>query len=51
MAKKKDIEDAFRIIHVNPAEYHLLGFSWDNVFYLDICLPMGLVVLVEFLKE
>lgn len=42
MAKKKtDLKDAFQIIHVNPAEYHLLGFSWDIVFYLDICLPMG----------
>lgn len=39
--KKTDLKDAFQIIHVNPAEYHLLGFSWDIVVYLDICLPMG----------
>lgn len=38
---KTDIEDAFRIIPVNPADYHLLGFSWDNEFYFDKCLPMG----------
>lgn len=38
---KTDIEDAFRIIPVNPADYHLLGFSWENEFYFDRCLPMG----------
>lgn len=38
---KTDIKDAFRIIPVNPADYHLLGFSWDNEFYFDKCLPMG----------
>lgn len=38
---KTDIEDAFRIIPVNPAGYHLLGFSWHNIFYFDRCLPMG----------
>lgn len=27
-------------IHVSPIEYHLLVFCWDNVFYLDRCLPM-----------
>lgn len=38
---KTDIEDAFRIIPVNPADYHLLGFSSENEFYFDRCLPMG----------
>lgn len=37
---KTDIQDAFRINLVNPRDYHLLGFSWDNDFYLDICLTM-----------
>lgn len=41
MAKKTDLKDAFQIIHENPAEYHLLGFSWDIEFYLDICFTMG----------
>lgn len=36
-----DIEDAFRIIAGNSADYHLLGFSRDNVFYFDRCLPIG----------
>lgn len=33
----------FRIIPVNPADNHLLGFSWEtvNVYHFDRCLPMG----------
>lgn len=34
---KTDIEDAFRILLINPSDYHLLGFSWEEKFYL----PMG----------
>lgn len=37
---KTDIEDAFRIIPINPSDYHLLGFSWEEKFYFDKCLPM-----------
>ena len=38
---KTDIEDAFRIIPVHPNDYHLLGFTWNNLFYYDRCLSMG----------
>ena len=38
---KADIKDAFRIIPIHPDDYRLLGFSWDNKFYHDKCLPMG----------
>lgn len=38
---KTDIEDAFRIIPINPSDYHLLGFSWKKKFNFDKCLPMG----------
>ncbi|XP_071950801.1 uncharacterized protein [Antedon mediterranea] len=38
---KTDIEDAFRIIPIHPCDYHLLGFSWNNKYYYDRCLPMG----------
>ena len=38
---KTDIQDAFRIVPVQPDDYKLLGFSWDNNFYYDKCLPMG----------
>lgn len=35
---KTDIEDAFRIFPINPSDYHLLGFSWEEKFYFDKCL-------------
>ncbi|KAK3087428.1 hypothetical protein FSP39_005841 [Pinctada imbricata] len=38
---KSDIQDAFRIMPVHPSDYHLLGFSWNDHFYYERCLPMG----------
>ncbi|XP_056009591.1 uncharacterized protein LOC130046335 isoform X1 [Ostrea edulis] len=38
---KSDIKDAFRIMPVNPLDYHLLGFVWNSAFYYERCLPMG----------
>ena len=38
---KADIEDAFRLICLNPTEYHLLGLQWQGNYYYDTCLPMG----------
>ena len=38
---KADIESAFRIIPISPRDYHLLGFSFNNMYYYDRCLPMG----------
>lgn len=38
---KTDIENAFRIIPISPSDYNLLGFTWNNLFYYDKCLPMG----------
>lgn len=38
---KTDIEDAFRIIPIHPADYYLLGFTWEGQYYYDKCLPMG----------
>lgn len=38
---KSDIKHAFRIIPVNPKDYHLLGFTWEGQFYYERCLPMG----------
>ena len=39
---KLDIEAAFKIIPVHPSDYHLLGISWQDLFYFDMTLPMGL---------
>ena len=39
---KTDIKSAFRIIPIHPSDFPLLGIKWDNQFYYDVCLPMGL---------
>ena len=39
---KTDIKSAFRIIPIHPADYSLLGMKWDNMYYFDRCLAMGL---------
>ena len=38
---KSDIADAFRLIPLHPSQYHLTGFSWQNEYYYDRCLPQG----------
>ena len=38
---KTDIKSAFRVIPINPKDYHLLGFKWGGLYYFDKCLPMG----------
>jgi hypothetical protein len=38
---KVDIENAFRIIPIHPADRYLLGFAIGDDFYYDRCLPMG----------
>ena len=44
---KLDLEDPFRHMNVNPADWHLLGSSWRNIdgsaqYYVDMVLPFGL---------
>ena len=38
---KTDIKSAFRILPVNPQDYHLLGIKWNSQYYFDKCMPMG----------
>jgi hypothetical protein len=38
---KSDIEHAFRIIPIHPADRYLFGFACMGKFYFDKCLPMG----------
>lgn len=38
---KLDLESAFRHIPVRPADWHLLGFSWEGNFYHDVVLGFG----------
>ena len=44
---KLDLKDAYRIVPVHPADYHpadytLLGITWQGQLYLDRALPFGL---------
>ena len=39
---KTDIQSAFRIMPMHPTCYHLLGFKFNDLYYYDKCLPMGL---------
>ena len=38
---KVEVESAFRIMPVSPADRPLLGFQWLGKFYMDAVLPMG----------
>ena len=39
---KTDIKSAFGIVPIHPADYSLMGIKFDNLYYFDQCLPMGL---------
>jgi len=39
---KSDVKSAFCIIPIHPTDYFLLGMKWDNLYYFDKCLTMGL---------
>ena len=39
---KLDLKDAYRIVPVHPADYHLLGVKWRGNTYVDRALPFGL---------
>ena len=39
---KRDLADAFRHIPVARADWWLLGFQWNNSYWMDIFLPFGL---------
>lgn len=38
---KADVKSAFRLIRVFPGDFDQLGFTFQNKFYFDKCLPMG----------
>ncbi len=41
---KSDISMAFRQLKCARDSLHLLGFTWNNLFYFDKCLPMGAAI-------
>ena len=38
---KTDIKSAFRILHIYPQDFHLLGRKWSGQYYYDKCMSMG----------
>ena len=38
---KIDISRAFHHVKLDPSDYDLLGLSWNDVTYVDTCLPFG----------
>ncbi|XP_073419122.1 uncharacterized protein [Dendrobates tinctorius] len=47
---KTDIESAFRLLPVHPECYHLLGCKVDQLFYFDMCLPMGCSISCHYFE-
>ena len=39
---KVDLQDAYRIVPVHPDDHHLLGIVWEDMTFVDCCLPFGL---------
>ena len=39
---KIDIQSAFRLLPVHPADRHLMLMKWNDKVYVDTCLPFGL---------
>ena len=42
MIYKRDLRKAYRQFPIDPGDYHLLGFTWNGVYYFDTVLAMGL---------
>lgn len=38
---KTDLSEAYRQVPIHPSDYHLTGFSWNEKYYYDKCLPQG----------
>ena len=39
---KLDVKSAFRICPVHKSDWHLLGFTFIDMLFVDLCLPFGL---------
>ena len=38
---KCDIKSGFRLLPIYPGDFDLLGFKFEQLFFIDRCLPMG----------
>lgn len=48
---KSDILEAFRILPVSPAHYHLLGLHFQGSLFFDKCLPMGCSISCSYFEK
>ena len=39
---KLDVKSAFRICPVRKSDWHLFGFSFQDLYFVNLCLPFGL---------
>ena len=42
LIEKRDLKRAYHQLSVDPFDHPLLGYSWQDSLYFDVCLPMGL---------
>ena len=42
LLSKIDVSRAFRNLRVDPGDFGILGIKWQENFYLDISIPMGI---------
>ena len=40
---KIDVSRAFRHVKLDPSDYDLLGWSWNDATFIDTCLPSARV--------
>ncbi|KAK6165294.1 hypothetical protein SNE40_022245 [Patella caerulea] len=46
-----DIKSAFRLLTINPGDFDLLGYYFNNCFYIDKCLPMGCAISCNLFEK
>lgn len=48
---KRDIKSAFRLLPIYPGDFDLLGFKFDDMYYIDKCLPMGCSISCKVFED
>lgn len=48
---KLDIEDGYRNILIYFLDYYFLGFVWNNQYYFDKCLFMGVSLVCQLFEK
>lgn len=48
---RMDIKSAFRLMIMNPSDFHLLGIHFDDKYYIDKCLPFGCGISCQLFEK